>query len=234
MIRFLSMDFIGFFSAVVTDWVGLVSGGFSILLTIVGFYRNKKTARRFFWGAALLAFALASVRAWTTEHRKVLGQNAFLSAAIQPFYPTNPFPKNSPLEVNLVWENVGGSPATKPRKSGRIFILDGINNQAESRAIEDWKSYWTEALSGASIEEASDLFPHNPRSIQIEGPRLTAQTFSDVFEDKVKTIAVIGAVRFIDGQGMHEAHTCQWLRDVLPNRLVWEDCHTYTTQIDLK
>lgn len=64
------MDFAGYFAALQSDWVGLMSGVGSIVLTLLGF-RWKDHVRRTFWICGLVCFVLASIRVWTTEHRKV-------------------------------------------------------------------------------------------------------------------------------------------------------------------
>jgi len=63
------MDFHGFISALLTDWIGLMSGGASLILTAWGFFRKAEQQRRMFWIAGLFCFFLASVSVWTKEHR---------------------------------------------------------------------------------------------------------------------------------------------------------------------
>jgi hypothetical protein len=233
-VRLRGMDMVGFLSAFVIDYVSLMSGIASLLLTVIGLRQSEASRKKWFRGAALICFVIASARVWTTEHRKVLGQTAFLDASVEPFWPKQSFPANETLTLNLTWEDLGAGPATKTRKAAKIYVLDAVNNQAEDRAIQDWKSYWKEVQSTATPEETVDLYPHKPRSIIAEGPRLTEQTARDVFIDNVKTIAVIGAIRFTDGAGEHEGHACKWLNALQQTKAVWSDCHSYVTQVDIK
>jgi len=227
------MDLPGFLYALVTDWVSLMSGVFSILLTAVAVWRPKTNVKKWFLGAALICYLIGPARIWTTEHRKIFGQTAFLDASLDNFYPNQPFPVNNKLVLYLFWEDVGTVSATKPRTAAKVYVLEATNNQAEDRAIQDWKSYWKDVLATGTVE-GSDIYPHKPRSILAEGSLLTEQTARDVFIDKVKTLAVIGAIRFTDGAGEHEGHTCKWLSALQGTKTIWTDCHDYVTQVDIK
>lgn len=63
------MDLSGFLSAYFSDWVGWMSGPFSIVLVILGFYKKEANQKRLFWIAAGLAFLVAPVHIWTSEHK---------------------------------------------------------------------------------------------------------------------------------------------------------------------
>jgi hypothetical protein len=64
------MDLISFLSAMLQDWVSLMSGIASIILIAIGFVEKWQTVPR---GIVILAgvicFFLASMRVWTQEHR---------------------------------------------------------------------------------------------------------------------------------------------------------------------
>src|SRR5713226_6553218 len=65
------MDFRDFFSALLGDWISLMSGIASVALMVVAFVRKwDKVPRWAFVIAAIACFFLASARAWTTEHRR--------------------------------------------------------------------------------------------------------------------------------------------------------------------
>lgn len=67
------MDLRGFFTAIFTDWVSLMSGIASVTLTILGVVRKWDAfPRRALWVAALICFFFASTRVWTEEHRSRL------------------------------------------------------------------------------------------------------------------------------------------------------------------
>jgi hypothetical protein len=64
------MDLGAFVAALCADWVGLMSGAASILLTIGGFFGSSRHQRRMFWIFAGACFFIASLRVWTIEHRR--------------------------------------------------------------------------------------------------------------------------------------------------------------------
>jgi hypothetical protein len=73
------LDLWDFIFAVFTDWVALMSGVVSVILTLLGFAYNWQTLPgRSFRAFALVSFLIASARVWTIEHRK--NQNYVRSA----------------------------------------------------------------------------------------------------------------------------------------------------------
>jgi hypothetical protein len=64
------MDFAAFFSTYFSDWVGWMSGPFSILLTVWGFLRPKASSvRPWLFAAAAVTFLIGPIHIWTIEHR---------------------------------------------------------------------------------------------------------------------------------------------------------------------
>jgi hypothetical protein len=67
------MDICPYVLALMQDWVSLMSGVASVVLSILFFViLKKRQSRRWFGIAALVCFFLASARIWTNEHRKYL------------------------------------------------------------------------------------------------------------------------------------------------------------------
>jgi len=62
------MDIQSFLLALINDWVSVMGGAVSIILTIAGFVIPDRWHPRLFWSAALLCFLIASARVWTIEH----------------------------------------------------------------------------------------------------------------------------------------------------------------------
>ena len=61
---------LGFVSAVLKDWVSLMSGIASVILTIIGFFlKSHSQTRKTFWAAGLLCFLISANRVWANEHR---------------------------------------------------------------------------------------------------------------------------------------------------------------------
>ena len=63
------MDFKGFFSVLIFDWIALMSGIASVALVIVGFAKKWQSVPQ--WAiliAAAVCFFCASVRVWTSQH----------------------------------------------------------------------------------------------------------------------------------------------------------------------
>jgi hypothetical protein len=64
------MDFKEFLAALSADWVSLMSGIASVVLTVISVARRWQSIPRWaLWVAAAICFFLASARVWTTEHR---------------------------------------------------------------------------------------------------------------------------------------------------------------------
>jgi hypothetical protein len=64
------MDFKEFLFALTHDWVSLMSGIASVIITMVGVAKKwDQIPRWVFWVAAIVCFFFASCRIWTTQHR---------------------------------------------------------------------------------------------------------------------------------------------------------------------
>jgi hypothetical protein len=109
------MDLQGFFSAIFTDWVALMSGITSVVLTILGVVRKWDTLpRRVLWIAALICFFFAAARVWTAEHRVRLAAEKHLEELTIPkfrgaisFVAAAPGEKGSIVTLAVVIYNDG-------------------------------------------------------------------------------------------------------------------------------
>jgi hypothetical protein len=125
------MDFNDFFVALWGDWVSLMSGIASVILTVLGVVRNwDRVPRWIFLTCAGICFFFASARVWTTEHRKYLGE----------------LERNSP-SFTLSLGN--GISFYSPENDASIFLVAAriVNGGADS-AVIDWKAHY----KSASIE----------------------------------------------------------------------------------
>ncbi len=235
------MEFGGFISALFTDWVTLMSGIFSVLFTILGyikheklqFIKNPEIQRKIYWTLALLCFLFASVRIWTNEHRMLISEHAYLQGRATGFYDYNkPFAMGQPIAVLVTWKNKLSFPA-KPQ-----LIYTGVNvlpsNEAE--AIEQFKKKWAQELANSqdSKKEFQWIFMDQPMTTGVvNGPILTESMWKRISESQMPLL-IISAIRFKDGAGLHEAHMCQYLSQMIGDKLIWGDCNSYITQIDIE
>lgn len=133
------VDFWGFIKALTGDWIGLMSSGVSILLTIVGFVRPQNQ-KKHFWIAGAVCLFLGSVHVWSTEHAKVIGQIASLDASVaQVVFAGDPFPVGHPINLYIVWHNFGPSDAVHGQHSGRLYILPNDEIGSQRAMIAAWK-----------------------------------------------------------------------------------------------
>jgi hypothetical protein len=71
------VDLSKFLLALVSDWISLMSGIASVILTIIGIAKKWTSIPRWvFWLASVICFFFASARIWTTEHRNYLAEAA--------------------------------------------------------------------------------------------------------------------------------------------------------------
>src|SRR5712691_10071224 len=63
-----------FLGAIFEDWVGRMSGGGGLLLSVVGFYVPATWQRGLFVALGIVCLFYASYRAWLAEHRHGLSE----------------------------------------------------------------------------------------------------------------------------------------------------------------
>lgn len=238
------MDFelYAFLHAITADWVGIVSGVVSLILLLAGFFEQATLQRRMLWSAGLICFGLLSVRVWTIEHKKLDNEIAFLESDVTPFYtdgaPTG-FPTGRPMRLRVLWNNAGASPARHVTDASfKLYAISTNGRDDLNRALSDFKSSYTQEIAiqlSDKEQEYVDLFPNEmPQRYLASGAILTDDLARTIFGEKRETILVVGALRYSDGVGQHEAHVCRWLTGIDPGNIEWTDCPEYAETIDIK
>jgi hypothetical protein len=206
----------------------------------------KENAERFpvwmFWTVASTCIFIATFQAWHEDHSRLLSQTAYLQGNVRFFYPLpNLMPMDMPLRFYIFVNNRGVAPALTPFPNAKTYLLDSKAVESgglpiQEQLITEWKKIFEERRRNTQTKEAAPVFPNSPQSMVAEGPVFTNAERDAVFVNKTKTIFVIGAVRFTDGAGKHEAHICQYLAalDLLANSANWNECLDYDTQVDVK
>jgi len=243
------MDLSGFFFALSKDWITLMSGIFSVIFAILAhishkrirqFFGKEENQRRIFWGMALLCFFFASVRVWTDEHKKSMSETAYLQGKAKGVYD-EPFIVNNPLRVSVEWTNVGHSPAQKPIPYIQGYVASNCGTKCQQTAIDMFKTEYAEELKKVNNKEYRWLFPGQTVAVVQDNTSnvavLTDQLKQQI-QNKEKTLFAISAIRFEDASGVHDAHVCCYLQDIIykGDRVIygWNYCDQYTTQIDIK
>jgi hypothetical protein len=208
--------------------------------------RTKAWAERLrweFWALAGLCIFIATFQTWHEEKVKGKEGAVYLRiAAIAPrIKPTNPdaFPIGEPLNINVAWTVFGQKPAFNARQDGKVYLEDDAVTTTQERIVKDFQIMWEDELERMKIvKERSTIFPGD----KAEWLYLTyaGKTISE--EEKLgikygrKTVFIIGAVRFQDVLGEHEAHLCRWLEtrpDGIFGTEAWHECNLWITQIDI-
>lgn len=79
------MELKDFLAALASDWVSLMTGIASVVLLILGAFRDwNRVPRPLIWTAAALCFFFAAARVWTTEHRARIKAEQQLSDITKP------------------------------------------------------------------------------------------------------------------------------------------------------
>jgi len=237
----LIRDFFHYIWDLFVQWTGAATGGTIVALAwLWESYSKKSLSPQTRLRLAALFLLMASFFAWRTQYQKATATGAYLQAAAHFHYPIvkNQLPKDKPLSFNLDWSNMGSSPAIDPQPGGEVYILpeaaiesdfDGVH--AQESMIAEWKKEFEGQLKNTQSTEVDPVFPGKSQQFLIPGPVYTQQDIDDVKKHN-KVIFVIGAVRFTDGLGKHEARFCQYLSDLdeRSNRA----CRSYGKQVDIK
>ncbi len=204
---------------------------------------EKWFSRRLFWSAAALCVFIATFQAWHDVRVKAKEDAVYLRiAAIAPrTKPTNPdiFPIGEPLNINVAWTVFGPKPAFNARQDGKVYLADDALAATQERLVKDFQITWQEELPRMTkVRERSTLFPGD----KAEWLYLTYQGKTISQEEKLgikygrKLVFIVGAVRFEDALGEHEAHLCRWLEtrpDGIYGTEAWHDCNLWINQIDI-
>ncbi len=220
-----------------------MSGGLSILFAYLGFSKHKifglfekpGLQRKIFWGMALLCFFVASAHIWTTEHKKLISESAYLQGTATGFYNNSPYRIGFPIKVLHIWRNKLAFPAKVKFIYGGIRLFPNHDITSQTEAIAGFKKQWEKELENnkKSTKEFKWIFMDQPVVIGGDGPLLTESLWKEIIDLRMPLFAV-SAVRFTDGSGMHEAHMCQYLSGIIGDKLIWQDCDNYITQVDVE
>lgn len=157
------MDPIGFLVAYFSDWLGWMSGLFSVALAIWGFVRPKSDPKRgFIIAAAGVALLIAPIHIWTIEHRARLFAEESLASRL---------PK---LSLHIVEAATG-------MVNNQVFLLltVRIRNMGTPSVADTWEIHLISA-DGQSCRFLKRLIP--PNGINLGTKHISA---SDAIYDKV-------------------------------------------------
>ena len=133
----------------------------------------------------------------------------------------------------------GQFPATDVRAYARCYLKDGSDDSSQLEAINDFDRFWSDRMKKKDDIEYPTIFP-GPR--HIGGTCDTNETISEAIRNDLrdgrKIAYIVGAARFRDSTGEHEAHTCTWL-ETHPDKSedfysrAWQGCIKYTGQTNI-
>jgi hypothetical protein len=238
----LFRDFFQYLWDLFVQWTGAATGGTIVALAWLWETYTKKTlSRQTRLRLAVLFLLMASFFAWRTQYLKARATGAYLQAAVHVYYTlkNNPLPKDKPLRFYLDWNNIGNSPAIDPQLGGNIYLLGaaaiGSSGIQETTMIAPWKKEYEDKLKDTEMKEGDPVFPGKTQQFLVSGPDYTQENIDDV-NKHTKVIFVIGAVRFTDGLGKHEARFCQYLSDLdeKNKKVEFSGCRSYVKQVDIK
>ena len=236
----LFRDFFQYIWDLFVQWTGAATGGAIVALAWLWESYTKKTlSRQARLRLAGLFLLIASFFAWRTEYLKAKATGAYLQAAAHFYYPIpHPLLKDKPLRFYLDWDNIGNSPAIDPQLGGNIYLLDAEaigSNSIQESVIEQWKKEYEDRLRETQAKEGEPVFPGKSQQFLVSGPAYTQQDMADVNKHN-KVIFLIGAVRFTDGLGKHEARFCQYLSDLDEKKNIagFSGCRSYVKQVDIR
>ena len=139
------MDIWEFILALVTDWVALMSGIASVILSILGLTRKwQQVPNWVWWSAAAICFLFANARIWTTEHR------ARIDAENKLTVKENEHPK--PDLVGEIQQTLW----VDAKPNSVLFALIRIKNVGSLPSITEGFHFIANA---ANIEQAPTVFP---------------------------------------------------------------------------
>lgn len=129
------MDVGSFLVALLTDWVALLSGSASVILSILGVIRKKELPRWVWWTAAIICLLLASARVWTTEHRRAESLQITINTQLYPQFSctinqVSNFAKESFTHASsdvllIVTLRNTGAPSAVEESSMKVILMDG-------------------------------------------------------------------------------------------------------------
>lgn len=231
----------------VVDRFSFLFGG--VILLVVEFLKRtrfKEWAERLrwqFWAVSALCVLIATFQAWHEQKEKLKESAVYLRpAAIAPVQkPTSPdiFPVGQPLYVNFAWTVFGQKPAKNAFQDGKVYLENDTTSPTQQRVVKDFQIKWEELVHRVEGKEHSIIFPGEKAEIfggTYQGPVISEPDKLDIKFGR-KFVFVIGAARFTDSLGEHEAHLCRWLEthaDGPYGSLAWHECDLWISPIDIE
>lgn len=187
------MDFQEFILALVKDWVSLMSGIASVILSILGTVRKWEQVPRWVWlSAAAGCFLFATARIWTTEHRaKIVAEQKWVAKENE-----RPKPELGGEIEQFLW--MEGKPS-EGKPSNELYLLVRIKNIGPMPSVAEGFRLRVDTLG---IYLAPTLFP---KRLMLRNPngRLIADFHpdNDLLLRAVNAIPIgtpiVGWVRFV-------------------------------------
>jgi hypothetical protein len=173
--------------------------------------------------------------------------SAYIQADVTGYYPGDPFPVGVPMTLNINWVNRGTDLACNPQPFGKMLLISSESEISEGAAISDWKAEYAKIISGVPKRpEKNCVVPNAPPFLNVanepSGQKATPE-IKQALADRKQFVMVIGACRFLDSVGKHEAHFCAtfmgWRaikKDGMIEHYVnsWNSCPGYNGQIDVQ
>jgi hypothetical protein len=225
-----------FLVAVTTNWAGYVTGSVVIALAwVYTAWKDKPMPRTFLLFLAAFFLFVAFYKAWNDEHKKVLAQVAYLQCAEHGDFDRDPFEIGKRLRMAITWSNLGTAPAQHPICFARFYAAPGNRPwwEWQQEVIKTFKSDFGDYLKKSGKTEWPSIFPASPTRFAVEGDVVTNEFIEDLKAGR-QVLFLIGAVRFEDGAGMHEAHVFLHFSGVAGQSIQFEFCSDYGSQVDVQ
>lgn len=223
------------------SWIG----GILTCIGVVELIFGKKifVAPKWVVLAGVVLLFISCYQAWFEEHAKVMEEAVYLIGENPVFVlgkdsPVT-LPINTPPQLNVTWKTFSQhpSPAKNARQISHCYIENGIDDKSKDNVINEFADWWADILKKFPKYEGPTIFPGDGRLSTCSSDITVTQGIRDSIANQTKFLYVIGAARFEDGLGEHEAHICKILeaQTVGPNIIgSWHDCNRYINQADEK
>lgn len=179
---------------------------------------------------------------------------ATLVGRVVPYYQTLAFPTGVETRAKILWDNLGPGTASESRAHAAIYFqprdpsetpLEAFDKD-ERAVLNDWQtnleSYFT--LHQYADDELVLVSPASSRQSPFEtiaeGPVLT-RTEAERIGNGKEAIFIVGAIRFKDSLGLHEAHVCSYVSISLGDfssmgsqyKMRFVNCRGYNSQVSM-
>ncbi len=235
-------------------WVGIVLLVLEIFKRIPGWklpHWVESVPPKWFWGLALVCLFLSTFQVWHEEKLKAKEGAVFVRVAdMYPRMTTGDdiFPVGENLAVNVWWTVTGREPAMNALVNGQIYLENDYKTETQKEVVKKFQVWWEDQIAryykGKDGREHPPIYPDSemkdhPQLWQTYlGPEISpADKLAIVNGEKI--VFIIGAVRFQDSLGTHEAHECRWVEGH-PQSEHWyasislRECEFWVSPIDVK